>query len=75
VAAAVVGSRGSGGCGSSGGDLMPAARSVTVAVARLVAVAEAVAVARSRAIFWLGEGGRKEFAPLFKTQSNWDDFE
>jgi hypothetical protein len=71
VAAAVVGSHGSGSCGSGGSDLVPAARSVTVVVARSVAVAEAVAVARSRAIFWLGGGGRKEFAPLFKITIKW----
>ena len=57
VAATVVGSHGSGGCGSGGGDLMPVARSVTVAVVRLVAIAEAVAVARLRANFFVGGRG------------------
>ncbi len=71
VVAAVVGSRGSGGCSSGGGDLVPAARSVTVAVARLVVIAEAVAVAMSKTIFLLGGRGRKEFAPLFKITIKW----
>ncbi len=71
VAAAVVSSRGSGGCGSGGGDLVLGARSVMVVVARLVAVAKAVAVVRSRAIFSLGGGDIKEFVPLFKTAIKW----
>ncbi len=71
VAAAVVGNHGSGSWNNRGGNLVPAARSVTVAVARLVAVAEAVAVARLSAFFLLRGGGRKEFAPILKTTIKW----